>query len=51
MEPIYPDAARKLADQLCAAKYVECSALTGKGLKELFDEAVFTAVLKEGKTL
>ncbi|XP_067302647.1 cell division cycle 42 like 2 isoform X3 [Pseudorasbora parva] len=43
-KPINPETAEKLAKDLKAVKYVECSALTQKGLKNVFDEAILTAL-------
>lgn len=43
-KPITVDAAEKLSRELRAVKYVECSALTQKGLKNVFDEAILAAL-------
>ena len=36
---VTPDEAQRVAQQIGAVKYVECSAKTQEGLKEVFDEA------------
>uniref|UniRef100_A0A2K5HL35 Cell division control protein 42 homolog n=1 Tax=Colobus angolensis palliatus TaxID=336983 RepID=A0A2K5HL35_COLAP len=43
-KPITPETAEKLAHDLKAVRYVECSALTQKGLKNVFDEAILAAL-------
>ncbi|KAG7221555.1 hypothetical protein INR49_017086 [Caranx melampygus] len=43
-KPITPETAEKLARDLKAVKYVECSALTQRGLKNVFDEAILAAL-------
>uniref|UniRef100_A0A8C5HPJ4 Cell division control protein 42 homolog n=1 Tax=Gouania willdenowi TaxID=441366 RepID=A0A8C5HPJ4_GOUWI len=42
--PLYQDYGEKLAKDLKAVKYVECSALTQRGLKNVFDEAILAAL-------
>ena len=43
-KPITPTMGEKLAKKLKAARYMECSVLTQQGLKDLFEEAVLTAL-------
>ncbi|MBN3301515.1 CDC42 protein, partial [Amia calva] len=42
--PLSPESGEKLARDLRAVKYVECSALTQRGLKNVFDEAILAAL-------
>jgi Ras-related C3 botulinum toxin substrate 1 len=45
LSPITTKQGENMATEISAVKYLECSALTQKGLKEVFDEAVRAALL------
>lgn len=53
LKPITAEQGSRLARELRAVKYVECSALTQRGLKNVFDEAIVAAleppVIKKSK--
>ena len=47
-KPVSIEEAEALCKEIGALKYMECSALTQKGLKQVFDEAIKAVVLKGG---
>ena len=47
--PISKEMAQKMIEEECNCKYMECSALTQKGLKDVFDEAIRTAIKSKVK--
>ena len=43
-KPVPEEAARLCAEEIKAASYIECSALTQKNLKEVFDAAIVAGI-------
>lgn len=52
-KPVTEAEAKKLAEEIGAVDYVECSALTQKNLKEVFDSAILSSLdmLKKPKSM
>jgi len=46
-KPVNAEQGKRLASELGAVAYVECSALTQEGMKNVFDEALMAALNKE----
>ncbi len=49
--PIQKETARKVIEDEFQCKYMECSALTQNGLKEVFDEAMRTVLKTKAKPI
>ncbi|SCU95639.1 LAMI_0F03136g1_1 [Lachancea mirantina] len=50
-EPLSQAAAQEVADQIGAVEYIECSAKTGYGVREVFEAATRASLMgKQGKT-
>jgi len=47
---VTPDAAKEMAKEVGATRYLECSALTQEGLKQVFDDAIRAAMTKPSKS-
>ena len=50
LEPISEARGKQMAAQLGAVQYLECSALTQKGLKNVFDEAIRSVLTGKAKS-
>lgn len=49
LEPVTPEQGRAAAQKIKAVKYLECSAMTQKGLKAVFDEAIRAVLMPAPK--
>lgn len=49
--PISKETARKIIEEEFQCKYMECSALTQEGLKEIFDEAMRMVLKTKSKPI
>lgn len=49
-KPITSKMGEKLANEIGASSYIECSALTQKGIKKVFDDAILAALGPPKKT-
>ena len=47
LSPVTPDQGRQMAKDIGAHCYMECSALTQKGLKQVFDQAIKSVIVTD----